>query len=238
MRRSPRQPSCGTPGSGQAGHRPGGWARPRTRRCSRTGCAATTGNTTTGWSGSGRSPAPARTVTWPNLASFAAFSDARIALHQGRIDAAVIGGRRPAPRAGALVRDAALVLRAALCLGDRRRSGHRGRAARRRRPAGGRGAGRGGELLGRRLPGPRRGPARTATTGHWPGRWPGGRGSTPVSSGPARCCSWTAGPTKGAPNWPPSAASRPPDPSNPHPITSAAPGSGRSKSMTSAPAIR
>ncbi len=52
---------CGTPGSGQAGHRPGGWARPRTRRCSRTGCAAMTGNTTTGWSGSGKSPAPART---------------------------------------------------------------------------------------------------------------------------------------------------------------------------------
>ena len=89
MRRSPRRPSCGTPGSGQAGHRPGGWARPRTRRCSRTGCAAMTRNTTTGWSGSGRSPGPARTGT-DHLASFAAFSDARIALHQGRIDAAVV----------------------------------------------------------------------------------------------------------------------------------------------------
>ena len=49
--------------------------------------------------------------------------------------------------------------RAGLCLGDRRRSGHRRRAAGRRRPAGGCGTGRGGELLGRRLPGPRRGQA-------------------------------------------------------------------------------
>jgi hypothetical protein len=45
------------------------WARLRTRRCSRTACAVTTRNTTTGWSGSGRSPVPARTGqpgrTWP-----------------------------------------------------------------------------------------------------------------------------------------------------------------------------
>ena len=68
----------------------------------------------------------AHRATGTGLASFAAFSDARIALHQGAHRRSRGRGRRPAPWAGALVRHAALVCRALLRLGHRRRGGRRG----------------------------------------------------------------------------------------------------------------
>ena len=73
-------------------------------------------------------------VAGTNLAAAAAFTEARICLHEGHIDAAMaaVAGL---PRGGELVRRAALALAPPLCLGDGGRSSRRRGPARRRQLA-------------------------------------------------------------------------------------------------------
>ncbi len=106
----------------------GGWVRPSTGSCSGTACAARTRGRRD-WLGrlgeligTGGDPSAGTNLFWAAM-----FTDARIALHEHRLDLAMDALRGLNGRPAAVVRGAALVFAAAVRLGDRCRG--RGRRA-------------------------------------------------------------------------------------------------------------